>query len=333
MFIRIAAPPALALVCVLAAAPALAGPCERGQSRVEVAVEGGGEAFREAVRAEVVTELSRASLCPDGAGPAPIAHIRIALEGDAAASVRVDDAVTKKAVERRVDVAALPPDSRPLSIAIAADELLRASWAEIALRPAAPAPREAVPPVVRASVEAAAGAASRPASFTRPNEVGARATVSVYGGGQTHLGGELYLRRDLTRWLAAEIHAYGREATTVTAPDGAISAHAFGGGASLDALFLHAGPARLGARAGVEVGYVLFEGRATPPSTQASFGGVSCFGQLGLAGAVEVGRARLSAAVLGLAPFRAIAALDGADAVTSVGGPGVQVDIGVGVSF
>lgn len=325
-----------------AAPPAATAPCRSDQSRVDVAVEGGPEPFREAVRAEVLIELSRQRLCTADGGPAPIARIRIALTGEITAQIRVDDAVTKKSVERAVDVGALPGDSRALSIAIAADELLRASWAEIALRRAAQPADAPVPQVVRASVEAAAppppppppSGGARPAfDRARPNEAGARASIAVYGGGQTHLGGALYLRRDLFRFLSAELHVYGREGTTVTAPDGTIAAHAFGGGASLDALFLYAGPARLGVRAGVEVGYVLFEGRATPPSIQASFGGVSCFGQLGLAGAVEVGRVHLSAAILALAPFRAIAALDGTETVTSAGGPGVQIDLGVGVPF
>jgi len=39
------------------------------------------------------------------------------------------------------------------------------------------------------------------------------------------------------------------------------------------------------------------------------------------------------AAILGLAPFRAAGALDGAETATSVGGPGLEAALGAGITF
>ena len=62
-----------------------------------------------------------------------------------AVSVEVRDAVTEKRVSRDVDLTRVPADGRAFAIALAVDELVWASWAEIALaksqRPAKPPPR------------------------------------------------------------------------------------------------------------------------------------------------------------------------------------------------
>ena len=308
-----------------------AAPCAPDQSRIEVTVEGGADGLAPAILAELDAELVRAHLCTSAPGDRskPLARIRVTLRGDTSASIRIEDAVTKKTVEREVDVADLPADGRALPIAIAADELLRASWAEVSLRPEAENAKEPVPPVVRASV----APPKLPVPIARRTELGVRATVNVYGGGQAHLGGALYARRDLGAWATGEAFGYAREAMPVTAADGSIHTHAWGGGLSLDLHLLHAGVARFGVKAGAELGYVLFEGLARADARVATFGSVVAFGHLGVIGAFDVGPARISAAILGLAPFRSAAALDGVEVATSVSGPGVEAALGAGVTF
>ncbi len=249
-----------------------AAPCAPDQSRIEVTIEGGADRLAPAILEELDAELGRAHLCASAPGDRskPLARIRVTLHEGAAASIRIEDAVTKKTVERAVDVADLPADGRALPIAIAADELLRASWAEVSLRPEVENAKEPVPPVVRASV----APPKLPPPFVRRTELGLRATVNVYGGGQTHLGGALYARRDLGSWITGEAFGYAREAMPVTAADGSIRTHAWGGGLSLDLHLLRAGVARFGVKAGAELGYVLFEGarapEPAPPSSAAS---------------------------------------------------------------
>lgn len=308
-----------------------AAPCARDAGRVEVTIDGGDARLAASIHEELAAELARAHLCTSAleARTKPLARIRVTLRGDSGATIRIDDAVTKKTVEREVDVADLPADGRALPIAIAADELLRASWAEVSLRSEVDDAKEPVPPVVRATV--APAATTLP--FARPTEVGLRATVNGYGGGQTHLGGALYVRRDLAAWLTGEAFGYAREAAPVTAADGSIRAHAWGGGLSLDLHLLHVGVARFGVKAGAEIGYLLFDGRARTGAGESTFGSVVASGHLGLVGAFDVRPVRISAALLGLAPLRAAAALDGAEIATSVGGPGLEAALGAGVTF
>ena len=324
---------AATLTLIEARAARAAARCAPEQSRIEVTIDGGADRLAPAILEELDAELARAHLCTSAPGDRskPLARIRVTLRGDAAASIRIEDAVTKKTVEREVDVAELPADGRALPIAIAADELLRASWAEVSLRPEVEDAKEPVPPVVRASV--APPKVSVPVPFARRTELGLRATVNVYGGGQTHLGGALYARRDLGSWITGEAFGYAREAMPVTATDGSIRTHAWGGGLSLDLHLLHAGVARFGVKAGAELGYVLFEGTARAGARAAEFGSVVAFGHLGVIGAFDAGPVRISAALLGLAPFRSADALDGAEVATSVGGPGAEAALGAGVAF
>lgn len=291
-------------------------------------MQGGSPAFEAALRAEIATELGRAKICATSDKEGALAKIVITLPAKDAALVRVDDAVTTKSVERKVAVDRMPDDGKALAIAIAADELLRASWAEVTLRPEEP--KAPVPEVVKRAV---ASAAPKPIAFERKTELGLRTTLAVYGGGQTHVGGALYLRRDLAPWLTAELAGYARQGTTVAATDGTIQAHAAGGGLALDLHVVRVGAARIGVEAGVDLGWVGFDASARAPATSSSFSGVACFGRFGLVGAAEIDRVRLGAAILGLAPFRAVAVDDGTDRATSVGGAGLQAAIGAGVAF
>ncbi|MFO0628599.1 MAG: hypothetical protein U0325_23700 [Polyangiales bacterium] len=91
---------------------------------------------------------------------------------DASAVVlEVDDALTNKSVRREVDLGDVPSSGRPRALALAAAELLRASWAELALPPprATPAPvRLAVSQRLRDALRAAEPPPPAPPSPPRP---------------------------------------------------------------------------------------------------------------------------------------------------------------------
>jgi hypothetical protein len=79
---------------------------------------------------------------------APLALVTLRSEGDLV-SIEVDDRTTQKRVSRDLHVDTIPQSGRALATAIAIDELLRASWAELALfarTPPAPAPVAPPPP-------------------------------------------------------------------------------------------------------------------------------------------------------------------------------------------
>ncbi|WP_437292710.1 hypothetical protein [Sorangium sp. So ce426] len=313
---------------------------------IAVLVEGATPELERAIFVDLAAELARTDLCarleagasPDARGAGrerAIARVTIRISPEGVAAVHIDDAVTQKRLERTVDVAGLKDDGRALALAIAADELLRASWVEPTLRrraamaSAAPAPTAA--PAPAGGVREAPGAGG--GADRRANEIGVRATVAAYGGGQVQLGGALFLRRDVLPWLAGSVFVYAREALPASAALGTVLGHAAGGGASLSAYVARTGRARLGFEAAVEVGYVLFEGRAEEGASASRFGGPSAFGALGVTADVDVRPVRFGASVGALAPFMRVEALAGDAVVTSTGGPGVLAALGAGVVF
>ena len=89
---------------------------------------------------------------PQGPASEPLATLALAPSESGERSIRLDievrDAVTAKRVGREIDLSSVPADGRPDVVALAADELLRASWAELAL-PRAPPPAVPLDPALR----------------------------------------------------------------------------------------------------------------------------------------------------------------------------------------
>jgi len=108
-------------------------------------------------------------------------------------SIEVHDALTQKRVQRDVDLTGVAEDARSLTIAAATDELLRASWVELAL---SDAPKPDRPPP--AEVQAAVRDTIEPARVgQRDLALGARLDASCFTGGLTWLGPDLLA----TAWL------------------------------------------------------------------------------------------------------------------------------------
>ncbi|MDB4972269.1 MAG: hypothetical protein JWN48_610 [Myxococcaceae bacterium] len=89
------------------------------------------------VRTDFATELSHRglSLCePSSTTREPAAVVDLQAD-DGKVVIQLDDRVTHKRVARDLSLHGIPANGRALAIAIAIDELLRASWAELTLRP------------------------------------------------------------------------------------------------------------------------------------------------------------------------------------------------------
>jgi hypothetical protein len=91
---------------------------------------------------EPMMDLLRLELAEDGvselivvreAGDQAIAVVRIECTEDENVRVRIDDRATQKSVERVVSLRDVPDASRARTLALAIGELMRASWAELAL--------------------------------------------------------------------------------------------------------------------------------------------------------------------------------------------------------
>jgi hypothetical protein len=180
------------------------------------------------VRAEL--ELRSIDVCLVGGKRAPIASVRITAQSPDAVEVTVNvrDAVTQKQVSRVLDLRALPADARPLAIAVGTDELLRASWVEIAIAPKQKS-RPAPPPEVDAVVE-------YDLSPTPHAELAALAVFESYAGGQEFVGIDVRGGFRLLAPLLLGARLGMRQSVATRAPNGTIRATALvaGAGASIE---------------------------------------------------------------------------------------------------
>ena len=106
-------------------------------------------------------------------------------------SLEVHDSVTAKRVGRDVDLRNTPPDGRALVLALEADELLRATWAELALKDSPAPPRADVPPAVRRAVET-----SIASTTLARGAIGVRGAVERFTGYDNARGGGTFLGGD-----------------------------------------------------------------------------------------------------------------------------------------
>ncbi len=186
-----------------------------------------------------VIEQLRASLLPrgvdvcssdDDARGAAIAAVEVSSLGRATVqtTIIVRDQLTDKRVERDLDLSAIPQDGRALTVALALDELLRASWAELMLvsahRTSIPIPK-AVTDTVAADVAPAAQTAVR----ARDWEIGGGLAAEHFGDGHDQFG----VDAEGPYWPSPRLgfHAKigGRGGLVVHATDGSVSSSALVG--------------------------------------------------------------------------------------------------------
>lgn len=173
-----------------------------GMSWLRVAFAGDG--FTPALRTRVLEQLGAEfhghglALCDATAAstaPPPLADIVLTLSTESVLSLEVRDAVTDKRITRELPLGSVPRDALALSVTLAAEELVHASWIEAALAPqpspAAPAIPQPLPEPVR---QVNAEEVARMPEAPRPRrpwlaEAAAMGAVQWAAGGQTDLGG------------------------------------------------------------------------------------------------------------------------------------------------
>ena len=193
-----------------------------------------GDSFEPAQRNRLVTQLRAAlaerkiDLCVAEAAPGappPIATVDIVADGNESVAIviTVVDALTHKRLARDVDLRTIPADGRPLTVALATEELLRASWAELML-PDGPKASQPVPPQVLRAVEPVAKPVAKPASPLW--DLGAAAVVQHYGGGHDAFGADAVAI--FWPWARAGVHARigFRAGKTVVLPEGDVRSSA-----------------------------------------------------------------------------------------------------------
>jgi hypothetical protein len=320
----------LALTSARGRAQAACGTAEHAWVQVRASPEG-SPSFESLLRAELASR--RIDLCSEpGSHSAPaIATVEIARrEGATAIVVQVRDAVTAKRVERDLDLDAIPKDGQPLALALAADELLRASWAELALS-TAPPPAAPIPSAVTDTVDASVKTPRR----APRGAFGALATIEHYSAGQTLYGADLQASLWVTRRLSAGARLGLRSALSASAPDGEVRASAFVAG--LEAAVTATPPAwswGLDALLRFDLERVSY---LAVPNAGASAPGGAATAFLAGAGArlswSVAGSIRLIAEALAEVPVRPVEATDSGGGVVGLEGVGVQGALGARAVF
>jgi hypothetical protein len=246
-------------------------------------------------------------------------------------AVDVHDAVTAKHVSRDVGLGPVPADSRPLTIALAADELLRASWAELALR-SAPAPSRPVPPEVARTVRESVAAPPAPAPSPPRVLLGVDAAFEHYAAGTTLYGADARFAAWIVPRLAATLRAGLRSGTVVDAPDGQVQPEAWLAGVGVQVGITPPELRRWGvdAIARFDVEHVGFT-----PTPHASAVGVSgsAFALVAGLGAQAwlhiLPTLRLGAQAVALLPVRPVDATDAGVEIMGVSGAGIGAQLGL----
>jgi hypothetical protein len=273
------------------------------------------------------------SLCT-AADRRPIALIHlVAHEGDVTLTVEVRDRITAKEVKRDVPVGSYPADARPLLVAVAMDELLRASWAELALVDAPP-PAMPPPPAVREAVRDSI--APPPSATTNPRvRIGASAAIEHFADGATLVGGDVTGAFWIVPRLAIALRLALRGGVVADSANGTVAPSMLAGG--LGAAFTLTPPAAklgLDAFAHVSVARIAFGASAANGARAIPQSETTVLFDLGLEGWLALGRwVRLVADVSFVQPLRPVRALDGATTVVGVGGPAIGGGLGACATF
>lgn len=316
----------MAQVVRLVALLLAAGPGER--PRVRLDVDGCDAVPREEVRRLLAIEL-HADL-DDGSEPAFLTtRVRVSCAGTLA-TLHVEDPVTQKSLRRNIDLGPLALKAQPRLVAIAAAELVAASWAEAEnspqpkVLPAGPQPSPDARASVRAAVEARASALDTPLRLM--GFLGARGTPSA-----ALYGGVLALRYDCGEWWGVAVDVAGLYGSAGS-PLGTVAQYNASGSAFAYARWAGA---RLSARVGVGVrgGPVWLTGQPFAPAQVAGSTLLAFWGgpllEAGLS--VPVGRG-LSLEALAEVGYvtRPVSALADGNTAMSVDGPWGGISVGLG---
>lgn len=273
-----------------------------------------------------IAEQLRAALAPRGielcaaetAGPVATLDVTTS-PTQASLTLTVRDAVTNKSVSRDVDLGAIPPDARALVIAQAADELLRASWAELLVKDAPP-PAAPVPVEVTTAVEKTV----EPPRVARAPvvEVGAGASVDAYTHGRAAFGPDLALSVMPSPRIGGRARFGLRLAPRASAADGDVqtSATVYALGAVVG-LLPRAGRFGLDAIPEIVVTRLSFDANPSATGVARSDTSTAVYATLGAHGWLVVAQPlRVGAGVLLGAPIRAVRAVDADSTVSGASG-------------
>lgn len=247
-----------------------------------------------------------------------------------ALTLSVRDEVTDKRVSRDIDLRRIPADGRALVIAQAADELLRASWAELLIADA-PKPKRDVPPEITRAVPPP-DASPPPPPRAPLVELGAAVAIEHFGSGLTQLGPDVSVGLFPFTRVGAIVRAGIRSGGRADAASGSVDPSSVAMAlAVMGAVLPRTGRVGLDAGAELFVTRVHYTADANPGARAHSASGTAVH-----ASAVARGWAVLAAplrATLGVslgAPLHTVRAVAADTTIASVAGVLLGAELGVG---
>jgi hypothetical protein len=306
---------------------------------VRVEVEGVPPEFAQRVLDDLRAGLagSRVGACAgDVAGTPPLAVVRVAPAAAESARYGIDvsDAVTQKRLGRGVDLRRVPPDGRAFAIAVAAEELLRASWAELALRERTRADTSTLPPPATPSPPRHSSDASRPRPARADNALGAYFALEHYGHGQTQFGGDLSWSRRLAPWLGVSLSAGARKGLDTESEHGRVRSSALGAEFALEPRLVSFGAVSFNLPIALRGARASFTGDADESGVARARAGFALYARGGLSLLVlPAGMFRARTCVGAGVPLRSFSASDAGARVTGMGGLELHANTGVAVEF
>jgi hypothetical protein len=246
------------------------------------------EPLRASVLGDLRVGLARHGIdaCFEGSGPPQprLAAVRIAWNEAprVVVTVEIKDAVTQKRVSRDIDLSNVPSDGRGFAIAIATDELVWASWVEVALAPRPTTPKRSVPPEITEGIqeELPHGPASR---------LGVEGALEHFGGGQTHLGADAVLFVPLDSRFGIDGRFGVRSGRDTASEHGNVGSRALGLALHGRYAFVQTAPLELGALAGARASVLALEGDATANATDQSASELVVAVRAGVVSSLELG--------------------------------------------
>ena len=331
----------LLAAAVTMSAPDADAPCGRS-GRPWVAITGSAVEIADVValmRAEL--EARHIDVCGDAsARPTPaLATVDVSAAVDGAAiAVEVRDALTAKRIVRDVALGAVPPDGRALTLALAAEELLRASWAELALTTAPPPPAP-VPLAVTRIVEEARPAPGERTALTPepPSPWVAFSTMAAFevGAGGILYGGDVRVAIPAGQRIAAVARVGFREGPVTSGPDGHVYTWlVLGGLGGVVRTTPQSSRYALDVLGRVDLGSVNYVPVPNAGATGHSRSALTGLASAGLDAWVALATSvRFVTELLVEVPLRPVRANDAEQRVTGVDGVGGAVGVGLSVVF
>lgn len=313
--------------------------CPTGGSWVRVEVQGAPPEFARRVLEDLRAGLaaSRVGACDeDVAGTPPLAVVRVAPSASKPSRYGIDvsDAVTQKRLARDVDLDRVPPDGRAFAIAVAADELLRASWAELALRERKREEKSPVAPPRAPPPDPSAAASAPPRHERERDALGAHFAIEHYAHGQTQFGGDVFWSRRFAPWLGLALSLGARRGLDTDSEHGRVQSSALGAELALEPRLLSLGAVSLNLPIAVRGARATFSGEALGDNVAKERSGLALYARGGLSLVVLPAGAFLSRTSAGAgAPLRSFSASDAGERVTGMGGLELYASTGIAVEF